>query len=66
MDKKNNKYTFSQMYASLDIIFSERCKFAHGESSYEGTITELIDNFERTISWLYEIDDIINDKQLKG
>lgn len=65
-DKKYKKFTISQMYTSIDFIFAERCKFAHGESSYLGTINELIDNFTRARAWLFELDNIINNKKIKG
>ena len=54
------------MYISVNFIFVERCKFAHGESSYLGTINEFIDNFIRAKAWLYELDNIVNNKKLKG
>lgn len=65
-DKKYKKYTLTQMYISVNFIFVERCKFAHGESSYLGTINEFIDNFIRAKAWLYELDNIVNNKKLKG
>lgn len=65
-DIKYKKYTLTQIYTSIDFIFAERCKFAHGESSYSGTINEFIDNFVRAKAWLYILDSIINNKKLSG
>lgn len=65
-DKKYYKYTLQQMYLSINFIFQERCKFAHGESSYSGTINELVENFIRARAWLYELDNIISNKKLSG
>ena len=65
-DKKYKKFTMQQIFVSTDFIFAERCKFAHGESSYSGTINELIDNFKRAKAWLYELDSIVNNKKFKG
>ncbi len=65
-DKKCHKYTIDQLYLAIDFIFAERCKFAHGESSYTGTINELIENFKLAKVWLYEIDDIISSKKFIG
>ena len=65
-DKKYHKFTIDQILLSIDFIFTERCKFAHGDSSYSGTINELIDNFTKARAWLYELDSIVNNIKFKG
>ena len=65
-DKKSYRFTVQQMYMAIDFIFQERCKFAHGESSYQGTINELCENFLKAKMWLYELDNIISNPRFAG
>ena len=65
-DRRSSRFTISQMYLAVDFIFEERCKFAHGESSYQGTINELVDNFVKAKCWMYELDSIISNPRFEG
>ncbi len=66
LDKRYKRCRYSKMWMALNFIFQERCNFAHGKSSYQGTIKELIDNFYSARSWLYELDNIVSSSKLNG
>ncbi len=66
LDKRYKKYRYSKMWMAVNFIFQERCSFAHGQASYQGTINELIENFYPARSWLYEVDHIVSSNKFHG
>ena len=56
----NSRYTFNDVDLALTSLTNNRHKLAHGESLYAGSVEDIIQYFEKSIVWLYEIDDIIN------
>ena len=58
--KRFPRFTFADAYMGLTSLTNARHNFAHGESPYTGSVDDLIDYYQKSMAWLYEMDDIIS------